>query len=268
MQTTLNFAEFSTDARVAESIALLRKHSLDTPFLGAFSGGKDSVVIKQLALEAGVSVEWHYYNTTCDPPELVHFIQRKHPDVLFDMPRRSIFASAARWGPPTRRFRWCCHVYKERSVPDDAILLTGVRAEESSRRAKKWKTFQPQPKGGPHLLPIFSWTEADVWTYIESRALPYCSLYDADDISRIGCVGCPMASPAARAAEFARWPKIAKSWRRALDRWYDSRVAAGKSLYNLRSSDDLWAWWTTGVHPNPSSAAATPAVVPDQKVLR
>ena len=41
----------------------------------AFSGGKDSCVIKQLAMEAGVKFNAFYSMTTIDPPELVCFIR-------------------------------------------------------------------------------------------------------------------------------------------------------------------------------------------------
>ena len=39
----------------------------------AFSGGKDSVVIKALADMAGVKYDAHYHLTSVDPPELVRF---------------------------------------------------------------------------------------------------------------------------------------------------------------------------------------------------
>lgn len=53
----------------------------------AFSGGKDSVVIKALADMAGVKYDAHYNVTSVDPPELVRFIKQNHPDVAFDYPR-------------------------------------------------------------------------------------------------------------------------------------------------------------------------------------
>ena len=40
----------------------------------AFSGGKDSVVIKALADMAGVKYDAHYQLTSVDPPELVQLI--------------------------------------------------------------------------------------------------------------------------------------------------------------------------------------------------
>ncbi|HET6456314.1 MAG TPA: phosphoadenosine phosphosulfate reductase, partial [Armatimonadota bacterium] len=46
----------------------------------AFSGGKDSVVLKALADISGVKYEPHYSVTGIDPPELVRFIRDIHPD--------------------------------------------------------------------------------------------------------------------------------------------------------------------------------------------
>ena len=49
----------------------------------AFSGGKDSVVIKALCDMAKVKYDAHYNVTTVDPPELVQFV-KTFPDVTFD----------------------------------------------------------------------------------------------------------------------------------------------------------------------------------------
>ena len=52
----------------------------------AFSGGKDSVVIKALADMARVKYDAHYNVTSVDPPELVRFIKDSYPNVIFDIP--------------------------------------------------------------------------------------------------------------------------------------------------------------------------------------
>jgi phosphoadenosine phosphosulfate reductase len=52
----------------------------------AFSGGKDSIVIKKLADMAGVKYDAHYNVTTIDPPDLVRFIRKYHQDVIFNYP--------------------------------------------------------------------------------------------------------------------------------------------------------------------------------------
>lgn len=49
----------------------------------AFSGGKDSVVIKALADMAGVKYDAHYQITSVDPPELVRFV-KTFDDVSMD----------------------------------------------------------------------------------------------------------------------------------------------------------------------------------------
>ena len=106
---------------VQRAVALLQMHAPadGSPYYGCFSGGKDSVVIKELARMAGVKIEWHY-NVIIDPPELMRFIKDHHPDVEW------IYATHKR-GPlkgqrkshffrrikekllvPTRFRRWCC----------------------------------------------------------------------------------------------------------------------------------------------------------------
>ena len=51
----------------------------DRPYWLAFSGGKDSCVILELAKMAGGRFEAHYNCTSVDPPELVRFIKREQP---------------------------------------------------------------------------------------------------------------------------------------------------------------------------------------------
>lgn len=99
-----------------------------------FSGGKDSVCIKALADMAGVQYDAHYNVTTVDPPELVRFIAKYHPDVAMDKPKRSMWRMIAEKGvPPTRIMRYCCKELKERQS-EGRICVTGVRWAESMRR--------------------------------------------------------------------------------------------------------------------------------------
>lgn len=103
-----------------------------SPYWGCFSGGKDSIVIKELARLAGVPVEWHYNVTTIDPPELVQFIRQHHPDVIFERPKRGCYAAVASRGMPTRQCRWCCDEFKESRAPRGTRLILGVRNAESA----------------------------------------------------------------------------------------------------------------------------------------
>ena len=86
--------------------------------------------------------------------------------------------------------------------------------------------------------PIIEWTDADVWAYIESEHLPLNPLYKCG-FSRVGCIGCPMASKT-RSFEFARYPKYKKLYIRAFERMLLERIRKGKT-------DGSWgAEWTTG----------------------
>ena len=49
------------------------------PFYGAFSGGKESVVIEHLSIQAQSEVEWHYCSSPIDPPEIRQFIRDYYP---------------------------------------------------------------------------------------------------------------------------------------------------------------------------------------------
>lgn len=63
--------------KVQQSIDFLRKLETDDPYSLGFSGGKDSVVILDLAERAGVRFTATYANTTVDPPGTISFIKTK-----------------------------------------------------------------------------------------------------------------------------------------------------------------------------------------------
>ena len=70
--------------KVEVAIERIKTYEKPEGYYLCFSGGKDSCVIKALADMAGVKYDAHYSNTGIDPPELVRFIKRHHPDVIFD----------------------------------------------------------------------------------------------------------------------------------------------------------------------------------------
>jgi len=222
------------------------------------SYGKDSCVILHLAQRSGVRFVAHHNLTTLDPPELIQFGRKHHPDTVVHKPEMSMLArlaSSANRGPPTRLKRWCCAEYKESSCK--GVLMFGVRAAESIRRKANWKVFQPGLNGkrGQWILnPILFWTDDDVWRYIKENNIPYCSLYD-EGFTRLGCIGCPMAGQK-RVAEFRRWPKHEKAWQRAFEKWWKNwngskRKDGDPRWFNKPRKDgsyftkwqDIWAWW-------------------------
>lgn len=201
---------------VQRSIALLQRHAPEdgSPYYGCFSGGKDSVVIKELARLAGVPVEWHY-NVIIDPPELMHFIKDHHPDVQWHHCKHGPFFRRIKTKlmVPTRWRRWCCAEYKHTKGPKKCTRILGIRIEESNGRAKNYTAcMMPKAAGRKEVYPIRLWPEFRVWEFIRWYKLPYCSLYD-EGFERLGCVGCPLTSPKHRQREFDRWPHYEKQWR-------------------------------------------------------
>jgi len=238
-QSLLQIDGFRLDGMIADSIELLKECEPPEGYWGAFSGGKDSCVIKELAKMAGVKVEWHYSVTTIDPPELIYFMREHHADVAFDRPEKNFFTKMVEKGYPTRRARWCCEVYKESRAPAGRVLILGIRGEESKARAKRWKDVTHHNRtGAAAVSPILRWRSEHVWAFIRAQGVPYCSLYD-EGFDRIGCIGCPMARADGRKKEFARWPKYEKAWRRAFRRLWENRG----SINGFDSWESLFDWW-------------------------
>ena len=105
----------------------------------AFSGGKDSVVVKALADMAGVKYDAHYNLTSVDPPELVRFVKTFN-DVAIERPKDKDGNQITMWNlipkkkfPPTQLIRYCCKELKE-SSGKGRMTVTGVRWAESPRR--------------------------------------------------------------------------------------------------------------------------------------
>lgn len=125
--------------RVEAAVERLKAYEPPEGYWLAFSGGKDSVVIKSLADMAGVKYEAHYQNTSVDPPELVQFI-KTFDDVQMDSPKDKDGNRLTMWNlipkkkmPPTRIVRYCCHALKEQSGKG-RLTITGVRWAESAKR--------------------------------------------------------------------------------------------------------------------------------------
>lgn len=218
----------------------------------AYSGGKDSDVILELARMAGVAYRPVYNVTTIDPPELVRYIRREHPTVEFSRPEKALLTKLLDKsnGPPTRLSRWCCEAYKEHGGTG-MVKVVGVRAAESARRAATWKTTVPNRRSGMIVCPILYWTDADVWAFHALRRIPHCELYD-EGFKRLGCIGCPLAGPAMQRREFDRWPRYEEAWKRAFrrfwEKWHGVPTRDGRVRWfeDFGSWEALWAWWISG----------------------
>ena len=124
-------------------VAIDRLKAFEPPegYYLAFSGGKDSVVIKALADMAEVKYDAHYNLTSVDPPELVQFI-KTFDDVSIDRPMDKEGHQITMWNlipkkryPPTRIARYCCQALKEEQS-NGRMAITGVRWAESANRKR------------------------------------------------------------------------------------------------------------------------------------
>lgn len=262
--------------KVEESIRYLQSFEPKEGYYLAFSGGKDSCVLKALVEMAGVKYDAHYSVTSVDPPELVRFIRKHHPDVVFDFPRdvdeNGKEYVITMWNliprklmPPTRLARYCCEVLKE-SAGDGRVTLTGVRKAESVRRSKdrdlaeigtkaKGRRFNTDNGEAREMVencyrharvtvnPIIDWTDSDVWEFIRKYNVPYCELYDRG-YTRLGCIGCPMSTKAGE--DLAEYPKLREAYLRAFARMIENRKERGLPIVgkaDWSTPEKVMDWW-------------------------
>lgn len=136
-------------------VAIERLKAFEPPegYYLAFSGGKDSVVIKALADMAGVKYDAHFRHTSVEHPETIRFTREYHPDVAIEYPRYDDGTRITMWNlipknlfPPTRIVRYCCEALKE-TGGIGRMTITGVRWDESvNRKANQGEITVMSPK--------------------------------------------------------------------------------------------------------------------------
>lgn len=235
------------EEKIADGIQLLQEfessaleYSPDGYYL-CFSGGKDSVVVKDIAIRSGVKFTSNYSVTTIDPPELTRFIKHHHPDVIWHRPKVPMMKMVEKKGLPIRTIRWCCALYKEQGGAG-FVKVMGIRSAESPRRARAWQSVTQWGRGKNRswvINPILSWTEKEIWQYIRLSKVAYCSLYD-EGRKRIGCIGCPMTK---RDIDFKKWPHMERLWRKAAYKRWDNLTDASRPCREFKNADEWFDWW-------------------------
>lgn len=211
---------------IRRSIELIQKLETDRIYNLGFSGGKDSVVLLDLAKKAGVKFEAVYSNTTIDPPGTISFIRTNYPEVKIINPKESFFQLVSRKGLPSRQRRWCCEILKE-NYGIGKRNLEGMRREESNNRAN----YEPEQcdgrksmQGATHVLPLVFWTEKQIWGYIHDNNLPYMKYYAPPyNFTRHGCVGCPLATKAQMRMEFKTFPRYAFALMKSIKKYQQAK---------------------------------------------
>ncbi|MBQ8552533.1 MAG: phosphoadenosine phosphosulfate reductase family protein [Clostridia bacterium] len=238
------------------------------------SGGKDSSVIKQLAIMADVKHGVHHNHTTLDHPETVYFVRRekaRYEDLgipyTIHYPKMSFWRLMRKKRmPPMRLARYCCAELKEHGGKD-RVCITGVRWAESTRRKtnrgiveiastkavpqlmitndneESRKEFETCTAKGKRVVnPIIDWTDDEVWEFIERYLIPVNPLYDFG-FKRVGCVGCPMNTHAAQ--ELDALPKYKQAFIRTMQRMINDRIADGGTPF-WKNGEEYYEYWVSG----------------------
>lgn len=137
---------------VLKLAAKMSKLYYQAPLILTYSGGKDSDVMVQLAMECLEPSDFEVLNshTTVDAPETVYYIRdsfkewrEKGVKCTVQIPRYEDGSPKTMWNlipkkeiPPTRINRYCCAELKEASTPNRFIAI-GVREAESVGRKNR-----------------------------------------------------------------------------------------------------------------------------------
>jgi len=226
-------------------IAIERLQQFEPPegYYLAFSGGKDSQCIYELAKMANIKFDAYFHFTTVDPPELLRFIKENYPDVIWTRPEKTMWQLIEnKCMPPTRIVRYCCDYLKEQGGKD-RVVITGVRNSESAKRKnRKMAETCYKSKTKFFLNPIIDWTEKDVWQFIKERNLPYCRLYDEGQ-KRIGCIMCPMQTQKGRLKDIERYPNFYKAYLKAFRKMIAKNKEKGLAHIQWNSPEEVMNWW-------------------------
>lgn len=200
--------------KVDQSIRFLQAvaHGKDVEL--AYSGGKDSDVILELAKMSGIKFRALYKNTTIDPPGTIKHCKDNGVEIL--RPALTFAQLIQKKGCPTRWSRHCCKYLKEYKIGNHVI--TGVRRAESTKRAARYKEPTQCRIYGKNervevIMPILEWTDDDVEQFIAMRGIKCHPLYyDEQGVfhveRRLGCLCCPLISQRKRIEEFRLYPRM------------------------------------------------------------
>lgn len=230
-----------------EAILRIQKFSKIAKVMGfdiclGFSGGKDSQVVYDLCLRAGIAFK-AYFNHSFESSTTLKFIRENYPDVIKRRDHKFGFIENIwknhRGLPPTVQISYCCKDYKHNPKYVDKCSIVGVRKAESAKRRirtafeiknktllKKNKALiddyfeeNCQSVGTASIIqlkPIIDWSDDEVWSYMQKHKLPINPEYKKR--KRVGCIVCPKANFTSNGNVLFEHPKLIDAFIRAREK--------------------------------------------------
>ncbi len=219
------------------------------PLVVSYSGGKDSLVVLDMVLRAGLEPVMLFNDTGLELPETIENVEnvavKYGLKLLIAKPERSFWEAVKVFGPPAKDYRWCCKVVKLAPIakilkslyPQGVLSVVGQRAFESVDRS--WSGGVWRNKWMPEVLsisPIQDWDQLTLWAYIMDKKLPVNKLY-FEGFERLGCYLCPAANVAEYYEISRKHPDLWMVWEEFLKTWC-KKVGMGDYCVKYH----LWRW--------------------------
>lgn len=96
--------------------------------------------------------------------------------------------------------------------------------------------------GETYVNPIYHWSDEDIWEYISKNRIETNPLYKCG-YSRVGCIGCPLATYNHRIKEFNDYPKYKNAYIKSFDHMLKVRSARGLDIKDWKNGQDVFDWW-------------------------
>jgi 3'-phosphoadenosine 5'-phosphosulfate sulfotransferase (PAPS reductase)/FAD synthetase len=158
------------------------------------SGGKDSFTTAEVVNEAGklrkvIALETHISTPDWKPFLMKTCEERRWPLEFYATQPNAYEDFVLRYGfPGPSKHSWVMRVLKGRAIREyrrmnpDGVLASGVRADESVKRAASTRPVG-QWEGVPILAPIYDWTTEETWAFFNERGFERAPGYSTLQIS-------------------------------------------------------------------------------------
>jgi len=227
------------------------------PWFVAYSGGKDSTAVLDLAYRFGrdsrVELAVLHNEELLKPPPVFEWVYRVLADVAMSgvrvvvtIPKDDYLAVVfeKRYSPPGPAFMWCSARMKERPTAKLAemlswrryALLTGVRVAESLRRSTYVRArcgvgdacgemyfIQKATDRVLHIAPIVDWSDWEVAAYLKTHRQPWSGQDYSYLLERVYCgevrirTGCTLCTVVSHDAMLEMYAKCHRDERYLLD---------------------------------------------------